>query len=135
MPLHFVRDDERQRFIVTLTGHVTIAEVASFVANQITLGFWRWSVLYDATAPGVTLTELPAVTMDTWRELNEEHGRRAPVAFAVADDLQRAVAERYVAAAVAAGVFRGAVFSAVPAAEAWLDAQRSDTDGPKNGNA
>jgi hypothetical protein len=128
MPLHYVFDNQKQRFIVRLTGEVTVDELASFVATQITIGSWRLSVLYDATAPGVSLGPLEAVPVDLWRELRDEHGARGHVAFVVADDHQRAIADRYANAVVAAGLFTAAVFSEVGPAEQWLDA----TDAARN---
>jgi hypothetical protein len=132
MPLRYVHDLRKRRFVVTLTGEVTLAELASFVADQITMGGWKSGVLYNATAPGTTLQSLQTTPMDLWRELNEEHGHRGHVAFVVADDRQRAIAAAYVEAAAKADLFRAAVFSEVSAGEKWLDEQgaRSDQEPP-----
>ena len=123
MPLQYRRDQPKRRFIVTLMGDVTIDDLASFVASQITMGLWPSSVLYDATAPGVTLQPLQTVPVDLWRELRAEHGARGPVAFVVADEQQRAIAAGYVNAVVAAGLFTAALFTDVAEAERWLDTQ------------
>jgi hypothetical protein len=123
MPLHFIRDEQKQRFFVTLTGDVTLDELASFVAGQITAGSWHFSVLYDAMAPGVTLKPLESTSVEIWRELSSQYGARGYVAFAVGDDRQRAVAVSYASDATATGTFTAAVFSDVGAAEEWLNAR------------
>jgi len=125
MPLQYAFDEQRRRFIVTLTGEVTLDQLASFVASQITSGSWRHSVLYDATAPGVTLQPLETMPIDLWRELTHEYGARGLTVWAVADDVQREIATRYVEAAAAAGLFVSAVFSEVGPAQRWLDDQEA----------
>ena len=116
-----MHDDETRRFRTTWTGTVSLQELADFLAAQILLGRWKYSVLHDATAPHVDLTVLARMPLSMWRELREERGPRGPVPFAVADDGQRAIAIRYAAMATAQGVFLAAAFRDVPAAESWLN--------------
>jgi hypothetical protein len=125
MPLEYVFYEQRRRFIVTLTGEVTLDQLASFVASQITRGSWRHSVLYDATAPGVTLRPLETMPIDLWRELTHEYGARGLTVWAVADDVQREIVTRYVEAAAEAALFVSAVFSEVGQAQRWLDDQEA----------
>ena len=122
MPLHYERDDERQRLMVTSVGDVTIEETLAVMDRQAREGTWSYAVLYDARASEriPTAADLQRLVLHVG-SLTMKYGPRGRVAFVVVHRSHRKMAHHYerMAALTAADV---RVFATIEEAQSWLDA-------------
>jgi hypothetical protein len=121
VPLHYERDDARQRISILTTGHVTTEEVLAAVDRQAEEGTWSYSVLYDVRAGKNTPTpeDLRRVVMRVGI-LTARHGPRGPVALVTKTPHMSRMARAYsnLGALTALDV---KVFTRIEDAEQWLD--------------
>jgi hypothetical protein len=121
VPLHYERDDERQRILILTTGHVTTDQVLGAVDRQAEEGTWSYSVLYDVRAGKniPTPEDLRRVVMRVGM-LTARHGPRGPVAFVTTTPKMSRMARAYsnLGELTALDV---EVFTHVEDAEQWLD--------------
>jgi hypothetical protein len=122
MPVHYERDDARQRLMVTSIGDVTIEETLAVMDRQAREGTWSYSVLYDARASEriPTAADLQRLVLHVG-SLTMQYGPRGRVAFVVINRSHQKMAHHYerMAALTAADV---RVFATIEEAQAWLDA-------------
>jgi len=121
VPLHYERDDERQRILILTTGHVTTEEVLAAVERQAEEGTWSYSVLYDVRAGKNTPTsdDLRRVVMRVGM-LTARHGPRGPVAM-VADKPHMSRMARAYSNLGELTALDVQVFTRLEDAEEWLD--------------
>jgi hypothetical protein len=121
VPIHYERDDSRQRILIMTTGHVTTEDVLGVVDRQAQEGAWCYSVLYDARAGTNTPTpeDLRRVVMRVGM-LTARHGPRGPVALVTKTPQMSRMARAYsnLGELTALDV---EVFTCVEDAEQWLD--------------
>ena len=122
MPLHYERDDERQRIAVTSIGDVSLDETLALIDRQAREGAWSYSLLYDARASEriPTPADLQRLVLHVGN-LTMKYGPRGRVAFVVVHRSHQKMAHHYerMAALTAADV---RVFATIEEAELWLDA-------------
>lgn len=121
MPIHYERDDSRQRILIMTTGHVTTEDVLEVVDRQAEEGAWSYSVLYDVRAGKniPTPEDLRRVVMRVGM-LTARHGPRGPVALVTETPQMWRMARAYsnLGQLTALDV---EVFARVEDAEQWLD--------------
>jgi hypothetical protein len=121
VPLHYERDDSRQRILILTAGHVTTEEVLGVVDRQAEEGTWSYSVLYDVRAGKniPTPEDLCRVVMRVG-VLTARHGPRGPVALVTTTPQMSRMARTYsnLGELTALDV---EVFTRVEDAEQWLD--------------
>jgi hypothetical protein len=121
VPLHYERDDERQRILIMTTGHVATEDVLGAVDRQADEGTWSYSVLYDARAGKNTPTpeDLRRVVIRVG-VLTARHGPRGPVALVTKSHQMSRMARAYsnLGQLTALDV---EVFAHIEDAERWLD--------------
>jgi hypothetical protein len=121
VPLHYERDDERQRINIMTTGHVTTDDVLGAVDRQAEEGTWSYSVLYDVRAgkniptPG----DLRRVVMRVG-VLTARHGPRGPVALVTTTPKMSRMARVYSNLGELTSL-DVEVFTRIEDAEQWLD--------------
>lgn len=119
--LYVVRDDMRRRLLVTGEGHVSFAQLATFIETQIEQGAWGYSVLHDARA--VTTDVRPEDSRLLLTTISRAApGQRGPVAVVTCDERVRAAVSAHISMARELGL-RMAVFQDLESAEAWLDGE------------
>jgi hypothetical protein len=121
VPLHYERDDSRQRILILTTGHVTTEDVLGAVDRQAEEGTWSYSVLYDVRAGKniPTPEDLRRVVMRVGM-LTARHGPRGPVAMVTKSAQMSRMARVYsnLGELTALDV---EVFTGIEDAEEWLD--------------
>ena len=121
MPLHYERDDTRERILILTTGHVTTEDVLGAVERQADEGTWSYSVLYDVRAGKniPTPEDLRRVVMRIGM-LTARHGPRGPVAMVTKSAQMSRMARAYSNLAELTAL-HVEVFTRVEDAEEWLD--------------
>jgi hypothetical protein len=121
VPIHYERDDTRQRILIMTTGHVTADDVLGVVDRQAEEGAWPYSVLYDARAGRNTPTpeDLRRVVMRVGM-LTARHGPRGPVALVTRSPQLSRMARAYASLGQLTAL-DVEVFTRVEDAEQWLD--------------
>jgi hypothetical protein len=123
--LTYLRDDNRQRITVTITGPARLADLSSVVERQAADGTWRYGMLYDeclgTASLSVGATRALVAVVD---RMTRAHGPRGPVAIVCEVVEQFGMARMYSILGDQQGRDSN-VFHDVAAAEAWLDTCRS----------
>lgn len=121
MPVTYLRDDERRRVLITVSGTITTADLMAALAHQVTDGTWSWPTIYDGSdRTGILSADQVRAIAGQGDMLAAVHGKRGPVAFV------RKTAVGYGTARMLAMLSEdqapgASAFEDLAAAEAWLE--------------
>ena len=137
MPMHYRRENPKERLVLTIEGTATVADWAAAVARQLEEEIWHYAVLYDATGQHARLPS-PSEVAEITRcalSLHSEIGRRGPIAFATgASDIYGDI--RAWCDTVGARLpYPTEVFRTVDDAVRWLDARTGNLGEPRASRA
>lgn len=121
MPIDYLQDDARRRVRLEARGPISLEETLAVAERQAAGGAWDYAVLYDARGrEGPTLTPGDLrVIVERVQLLSATHGALGPMAVIAKDITGFGIARMY--ALLGESLQRTiAVFTDLPAAEAWL---------------
>jgi hypothetical protein len=121
VPIHYERDDTKQRILIMTTGHVATEDILGVVDRQAEEGAWSYSVLYDARAGknAPTADDLRRVVMRVGM-LTARHGPRGPVALVTGSPQVSKMGRAYASLGQLTAL-DVEVFTRIEDAEDWLD--------------
>jgi hypothetical protein len=120
VPIHYQRDDAKQRIMVRSEGMPTLEEVLGIMDRQAAERAWSYAVLYDSR--GASRAPTPEELTEILRhigELTAKHGPRGPVAMIIGNPEFFKAARRYASLGELTAL-QAELFATPEAAELWL---------------
>jgi len=120
----YVRDDARQRIVVTAHKALRAADLIAIIDRQVAEGAWSFAILYDLSGVrGVTPHADSLIVADRVQKYVTTYGGRGPVALVTRDPEMVGVGQSYAYGLTASGV-PIQVFWDRSEAEEWLARDR-----------
>ena len=120
MPIHYQRDDAKQRINVRSEGMPTLEEVLAIMDRQAAEGVWSYAVMYDSReASRAPTPEELTIILKHIGELTAKHGPRGPVAMIIGNPEFFKAARKYAQLGELTAL-QAELFATPEAAELWL---------------
>jgi len=123
MPIWLTPEDSRRWLVATATGHLSLADLTTFISTHRVGDRLRWPLLFDASATTTDIEpgEIEQLVQTAFRA-NEQRGEmRAPLALIAPDDpAAYQLMCRYQALCEQKGLGATKVFRSREDAERWL---------------